>query len=146
MKITTRPPINSDKEFVRVIHHAGYRDVVVTQFGSWDPAKQDQYFEKKWSNAKLTILIADGDPCGYATVEDHANEVRLVELVVHPEFQGRGIGSAFLRQLTERAGKRCVPLRLQVLVKNRAIDLYRRLGFREYERTETHVMMERCHN
>lgn len=143
MKITTRPPIDNDKEFVRDSHHSGYRDVVVSQFGSWDQAKQDDYFEKKWSNANLSILVIDGKPCGYTTVEDHSDEVRLVELVVHPEFQGQGIGSAFLHQLIEQADKRGVPIRLQVLLHNRAIDLYRRLGFQEYARTETHVLMER---
>ncbi len=146
MEITTRPPLEDDREFVRDIHHLGYRDVVVAQFGSWDQAKQDDFFDKKWSNANLAILIVDGKPCGYATVEDYSNEVRLVELVIRPESQGRGIGTTFLHQLIDRASKRNVPVRLQVLLKNRAIDLYRRLGFVECDRTETHVLMERTEN
>ena len=142
--ITTRPPNDNDKEFVRQVHHLGYRDVVVSQFGSWDQAKQDDFFEKKWLNANLTILIAQGEPCGYAAVEDRSGEIRVVELVVHPEFQGRGIGSEFLKNVIEIAERRGVPVRLQVLLKNRAIDLYRRLGFRQYDNTDTHVLMERC--
>ena len=129
MKITTRPPVDSDKEFVRNVHHAGYRDVVVSQFGSWDKVQQDRFFEMKWANANLAILEVDGINCGYVTVEDRVSEVHLVELVVHPEFQGRGIGSSFIQRLIERATKRSVAIRLQVLLNNRAIELYRRLGF-----------------
>ena len=42
----------------------------------------------------------------------------------------------------ERAVERNVPIRLAALRKNRAIDMYRRLGFQEPSRTDTHVPLE----
>ena len=109
MKITTRKPLRNEKEFVRRIHHAGYHDVVVAQFGTWDETRQDSFFEKKWSNSHLQILVVDNESCGFATVEENEQEVCLVELVVHPEFQGQGIGTAYLVRLIDQAEKRAVP-------------------------------------
>lgn len=143
MKITTRTPWERDKAFVRRIHHSGYRDVVVNQFGSWDQSRQDRFFEKKWSNANLEVLIVDENPCGFVTVEEDPDELRLIELVVDPACQGRGIGTEYLRQLIVRAEFRQVPIRLTVLLMSRASSLYRRMGFVKYGQTDTHFQMER---
>ena len=144
MKIVSRSPLDNEKEFVRNIHHRGYRDVVVAQFGSWDEQRQDQFFEQKWANANMSVLEVDGTACGFATVEEHPAEVRLVEIVIDPDSQGRGIGTAFVQQLIDRAKDLDLAVRLQVLIENRAIELYRRMGFKEYDATETHLLMQRC--
>ena len=63
-------------------------------------------------------------------------------LVIHPQFQNHGIGTAFLRNVCDQAAARGVAVRLGVFHENRAIALYKRLGFREFDRTETHVLMQ----
>jgi ribosomal protein S18 acetylase RimI-like enzyme len=62
------------------------------------------------------------------------------ELVVRPDFQGRGIGTAVVRDAIARGRARRVPVMLGTLQENRAADLYRRLGFVEYDRTDTHIL------
>lgn len=146
MKITTRIPRDCEKEFVRSVHHLSYRDVVEAQFGPWNQTKQDEFFEQKWSRTDLKILVAGGTSCGYTIVEDDGEEFRLVELVVHPEFQNRGIGSGFLKDLLERADKLETPVKLHVLLKNRAQSLYRKLGFRDIGKTDAHLLMVRLAN
>jgi hypothetical protein len=42
----------------------------------------------------------------------------------------------------ENAGVRQVPVRLGTFRVNRAVNLYRRLGFREVGKTDTHILME----
>ena len=142
MRLSSRPPAELDKPFVRDVHHAGYRDVVLAQFGSWEPERQDQFFEQKWNHPRLEILVADGADCGFAIVEFQVEEIRLVELVIGPAWQGRGLGTLFMRRLLSRSNELRTPVRLQVLHRNRAIELYRRLGFAELSRTETHILME----
>jgi ribosomal protein S18 acetylase RimI-like enzyme len=129
-------------DFARTVHHLAYRHVVTRQFGLWDETLQDRFFDRGWSTAKIEILLVDGEPCGYTGIEDRPGDVYLRELVIQPEYQGRGIGTTILRQVMARAQGRGVPVRLQVLQQNRAQDLYRRVGFREVGRTETHVLME----
>jgi len=47
-----------------------------------------------------------------------------------PELQSRGLGTALMRDVIERAGGRGLPVRLSVVPANaRAQRLYERLGF-----------------
>lgn len=139
--VTRRSAIDSDTPFARQAHHAAYRDVVTRVFG-WDEPQQDGFFTRDWADAEFEILEVDGQACGYACIEEREDDFHVRELVVHPRFQGRGIGTAVLRETMERARARGVPVHLGTFLHNRAADLYRRLGFRETHRTDTHVLME----
>jgi ribosomal protein S18 acetylase RimI-like enzyme len=66
------------------------------------------------------------------SVEYRPAEVYLARIEMHPDYQGRGIGAQFLRQLTGEARQRGQHLVLDVLtVNHRARVFYRRHGFRE---------------
>ena len=132
----------TDAEFGRNVHHQAYRDVVERQFGAWNVAAQDAYFRDGWSAAAHEIVECDGVPVGYVSVEDRSDLVHLRELVLLPELQNRGIGTALLRQVMTQAQERGVPVQLGTLHANRAAALYRRVGFREIGRTDTHILFE----
>ena len=116
--------------------------MVVRQFGQWDDAMQEGFFVKKWFPEKYQILLCEGLPCGYLWVEDRDDSVVIMEIVILPEFQCRGIGTQVLQEEISRARDRNVPTTLRVLKESRAASLYNRLGFQEYDRTETHILMK----
>jgi ribosomal protein S18 acetylase RimI-like enzyme len=142
VEITRRRALPSDAELARRVHHDAYREAVERQFGAWDEARQDRFFAAAWAAAEHEILLCDGVPCGYVCVEEHADHVLVREIAVAPAFQGRGIGSAVLRETQARARARGVPVRLGTFLTNRAAALYRRLGFRETGRSTTHIGFE----
>lgn len=142
MEITKRPALEADTDFARSVHHLAYRDVSERQYGPWDERAQDEFFADDWVPAEFEIILCDGVPCGYTCVEDRADDIHVRELVISPPFQGRGIGTRILLDILARAGTRRVPVRLGTHHANRAAGLYRRLGFREFDRTATHVLME----
>jgi ribosomal protein S18 acetylase RimI-like enzyme len=142
MEVTRRPALETDTDFARLVHHQAYRDVSERQFGPWNEKEQDEYFQGDWAPAAFDIVLCDGIPCGYICVDDRNYDLHIGELVLLPEFQGQGIGSSLLRDVMERARRRGVPVRLQTFQVNRAVDLYRRLGFQEIGRTKTHLLME----
>jgi ribosomal protein S18 acetylase RimI-like enzyme len=142
VQVTRRPAVESDWDFFRRCHHAAYREAAERQFGPWDEARQDRFAESSWREATFEILLCDGQPCGYTCVEERADDLHVREIVVHPDFQNRGVGTTVLRQTIERACARGVPVRLGTFLVNRAAELYRRLGFRETGRTATHILFE----
>jgi ribosomal protein S18 acetylase RimI-like enzyme len=142
MAVTRRPARESDTSFARAVHHRAYREVVEQQFGPWVEAQQDRFFEGDWNVPAFEIVLFSGTPCGYVCIEDRADEIYIREIVLLPEYQGRGIGSSLLRDVMARAHTRRVPVRLGTFYKNRAFGLYRRLGFREIGRTEIHILLE----
>jgi len=142
MRITKRLASAGDTDFARSVHHRAYREVSERQYGPWDEKAQDEFFADGWAGAPHEIILCDGTPCGYACVEQREGDIHVRELVIDPEFQGRGVGTRILQELFEDARARKVPVRLGTHRLNRAAGLYRRLGFREYERTDTHILME----
>jgi ribosomal protein S18 acetylase RimI-like enzyme len=142
MRLQRRLASPTDAQFGRNVHHQAYRDVVERQFGAWNVAEQDAYFQDGWDAAAHEIVECDGVPVGYVSVEDRPDLVHLRELVLLPEFQNQGIGTALLRHVMTHAQQRGVPVQLQALLANRAAELYRRVGFREIGRTDTHILFE----
>jgi ribosomal protein S18 acetylase RimI-like enzyme len=85
-----------------------------------------------------TMLLAtrDGSPVGFATAQFDGAEVVLYGLYVHPDWQGKGIGSALLDAVI--AGHPdAKAIRLEVLKDNAAaIAWYQAKGFESYGGTE----------
>ena len=139
MDVTRRPALDDDRAFARTVHHLGYRDVVERQFGSWDERAQDEFFAGDWSRGGFEIVECDGEPCGYLAVDVEARAVTVREIVLAPDYQGRGVGTNLIEEAVGAARARGVPVQLGALRENRAAALYRRLGFEEAGRDETHV-------
>jgi GNAT superfamily N-acetyltransferase len=142
MELARRSATEADTDFARDVHHQAYRDVVTRQFGRWVEVEQDQFFAKAWDPVRYAILVCDGQPCGYTSIEDRDDAIIVRELVLLPEFHGRGIGTAILHETIERARSRGIPVHLGTHHQNRALNLYRRMGFRDVDRTDTHVLLE----
>jgi len=141
MNVTLRPATKADSEFARSVHHRAYHDVVVRQFGVWDEATQDKFFQDGWNNPGHEIVYFDGVPCGYVRYERLEDEIRGHELVLLPEYQGKGIGSFLLSKMIQEATEHNFTVTLQVLTKNRASELYLKLGFKKVGHTDTHTLM-----
>jgi len=143
LDISLRPVTKADFEFVRSTHHVAYRDVVTRQWGQWDDKMQDEFFLKGWGAGETDVIVVDGMDCGYTSVVHRDADVLVRKLVIHPDCQGRGIGSRFLRGVLTKAARHGVPVRLNTCIENhRAQAFYSRLGFREVGRTESHVCLE----
>jgi GNAT superfamily N-acetyltransferase len=140
--MNVRPATSADTPFLRRLHHEAYRDVVVRQFGSWDERAQDGWFEASLADAEFSVVEEDGKPIGAVGLKDAPNQVCLVELQILPDHQGRGFGSALLREQLDRARRLRKIVSLRVLIENRARSLYARHGFVVTTQTDTHFLME----
>lgn len=143
--VSQRPATIDDTVFARSSHHRAYRDVIERQYGPWDEATQDRLFDIAWSAAAHEIILCEGVRCGYSSIETRGGDIYLRELVIDPDFQGRGIGTLVIRGVFERAVATGVPVRLRTHILNRAANLYRRMGFQETGQTESHLLFEWNH-
>jgi ribosomal protein S18 acetylase RimI-like enzyme len=139
---TLLPAGEADKQQIRHLSERCYRDVVERQFGAWDVEAQHQFFEKKWVGLKYQKVMIDGQFGGALAVVRGTDQITLSEILVAPEFQGQRIGTEIVLDVLKSAAEGQLPVRLQVLHQNRAMALYKRLGFVETGRNETHVLME----
>ncbi|MFZ2523298.1 MAG: GNAT family N-acetyltransferase [Minisyncoccia bacterium] len=140
--ITKRPAEKNDFEFAKNVHHLAYHDVVLKQFGSWDEKMQDGFFERSWIPETHQIIYFNNVPAGYCSFINYPDHIFASELVILPEFQGKGIGSKLLTNLIKESDEKSIPIKLQVFKQNRAQELYRRLGYKDVEEEGTHIKME----
>ncbi|MBD3011317.1 N-acetyltransferase [Streptomyces sp. 5-10] len=88
-----------------------------------------------FSPGQWQIITTEGADAGMLHVEHRPTEIYLARIELHPDHQGRGIGSQLIRSLLLQARQQGRDLALDVLVVNqRAQALYRRLGLHEVTR------------
>lgn len=136
-----RPATNDDEEMCYKIHRAAMHDIVDQVFG-WDEDFQRDMWAREWVASEFRIVVVDGKEVGDVDVVEEPDRIRLTGFELHPEYQGRGIGSGILRALQARATERGVPLYLGVFIPNvRAKALYDRMGFKEVGRSDIKIDM-----
>jgi ribosomal protein S18 acetylase RimI-like enzyme len=129
-----RPAEPADSEFCFRLHRATLRPYVEAIWG-WDESVQREFHERGFDPAHTQIVTVDGRDAGVLVVHRRPTEIYLGRIAVDPAHQGRGIGSALIRDLLAEAAGGGLPLVLDVLAVNtRALALYERLGLREVAR------------
>jgi ribosomal protein S18 acetylase RimI-like enzyme len=101
------------------------------EFRAWNDERQRLFVAGAIASGEVEVITVGGRDVGWVQVRETGEAVLLGQLYVLPEFQGRGIGTAIVRDLLARAGTAGKPVDLGVLRNNgRARALYERLGFR----------------
>ena len=116
----------------------------VRQVWGWDEDEQRRLHRRRFASQAFQVIVAAGTDAGILALTYEPDCLRVNQLLVLPEYQGKGVGTACMRQVLDDATGRRLPVRLQVLnVNHRAIEFYRRLGFSDAGMDETHIQMVR---
>ncbi len=138
---TLRPATADDRDFVIELTRAAMGPYLEATFG-WDEATQTAYFDEGFDPSGGQIVEVDEVDVGEILVEERPDELVLTRLALLPDWQRRGIGSAIVRMLIERAHELESALVLQVFKTNlRATRLYESLGFVRTGESDTDVYM-----
>jgi len=138
---TLRPATDDDRAFLVGLNRAALGAYLEAAFG-WDDAALDAYFDEGFDASGGQVIQVDGVDVGELLVDERPGELRIVRLALLPEWQGRGIGSAVVRRLAERAREQGSAVVLDVFKSNpRAARLYESLGFVRTSETDVDVSM-----
>src|SRR5215470_8795972 len=149
--ITLRPALPGDEAFLYELYCSTRADEIAA-FG-WDRAQQDAFLQLQFRGVQRhyqvqqldvdsRVILQDGRPIGQVIVMRSANEIRLADIALLPEYRGSGIGSGLIRDLFAEARGSGRPLTLHVEKTSRAVALYERLGFQRIDETGLHYKME----
>ena len=154
---TIRPALSSDETFLRemfyqALHVEGQepyprevldRPHIAKYLRDWGRAK-DLGFVASGSNGQpmgaVWCRLLDIEEQGFAHIDDETPELGVA---VSPEYRGRGIGTALIERLLKAAEDLYPAIALSVSLKNRAIELYKKLGFETVDVRETFPVMRR---
>ena len=106
-------------------------------------AAQDAHYRRNYPGATLDVVEEDGERAGRLYVHRGASDIRIMDIVLAPDFRGRGIGTRLLRELIAEAEDSGRKLSIHVEVNNPARALYDRLGFRSAGEHGVYLLLER---
>jgi ribosomal protein S18 acetylase RimI-like enzyme len=130
----------SDFETVFAMHREAFRAHIERIWGTWDENWQRDNFRRECSESMCEVIVVDDSPAGFIQRVEESDCISVWNVALRSEFRGRGIGTALVQELQERARERGVELRLRVFPANeRAQRFYMRLGFRETSRNRTGI-------
>ena len=133
----------SDSEFVFTVKKAAFQEYV-EQIWGWDESYQRELHHRRFTTQDLRIIQFCGTDVGFLATSRSHNTLKVNQLYILPEYQGRGIGTACMGRVLDDAGLRQKPVVLQVLkVNTRGIVFYQRLGFTIVGETTTHFLMKK---
>ncbi|HEY4220438.1 MAG TPA: GNAT family N-acetyltransferase, partial [Myxococcota bacterium] len=145
LALAPRPSTAADRAALFALHRAALREQVELAYGPWDDLDQRVRFDKAFVVGDASVY-ADDDGRVFASlrVEVRERELYIVQIVVHPDAQGTGVGTAIVRGVMAQARTAERDVTLRVLRGNeRALALYQRLGFHVDGDNPTHWFMRR---
>jgi len=140
-----RPAISDDCEFAYTTTRDTMREHALATWGKWSEEDVRRRSSENIANGTTCIIELDGKPIGIRVVEREPDCVRLAQIFILPEYQGRGIGTKLIERLRAEAHGAGLPLRLRVLRVNPAFNLYLRMGFKVVEEMPERYFMEHSH-
>ena len=137
------PATPKDRPWLGELRREAYRDLFEATWGGWDEARHARHEAACWERGGISCVEVAGERVGMIQVFERPDAVEVGEIQIRPTHQGRGIGTRLLLDVISRAHAQRKKVVLSTGRKNeRAVTLYRRLGFRHVAQTDTHEHME----
>lgn len=130
-----RTGTDTDFDWLYSLYKLCLRPAVSLTWG-WDEGFQNASFRTHLSPEKFTVLMLDGKNIGGFMLVEHDDHLWLEMLLIHPEYQNKGIGANVIRQLQRLAVAVGKPLKLCVIKANPVKGFYEKLGFQHYQEDE----------
>lgn len=153
-RVSLRPVTPEDEDTLLKIY-ASTREDEMRQVTDWTAEQKETFlrwqlqmqrrdYEGRFPRADYQLILFDGEPAGRLWVARTAEQIRLLDIAILPEFQNRKIGTYLLRKLIEESEATRTPLRHMIYKLNtEARRFYERLGFRLKEDERMYLLMER---
>lgn len=143
MNCCFRACTEADFSFVLDLKEKCFRWYIEKIYG-WDEDTQAAFTQNEMDAhlPDMNIIRLDAEDIGLFTFyHDDSGDACIGMFAILPEHQGKGIGTSILSRILEK--EKNTRFYLKTYKENPARYLYQRMGFRKYDETETHWLMER---
>jgi ribosomal protein S18 acetylase RimI-like enzyme len=102
---------------------------------------QHAHYRQHYPDAVWSIVMHSGTDIGRLYLQRRAEEHRIIDIALLPEWRGQGFGAALMRDLMDQAATMTRTVSIHVEHNNPALTLYRRLGFEMLEDKGVYQLM-----
>ncbi|OPH57842.1 acetyltransferase [Paenibacillus ferrarius] len=128
-QISLRQSQNSDIETIANLRAIVLRNDL-TRLGRFDEEKVRQRFRNSFDPVHTWIIESDSSFVGCVALKPTLDGYLLEHFYVHPNYQGKGVGSHVLKKLLKQKDVKGKRVTLNVLQGSSAKRLYERFGFK----------------
>jgi RimJ/RimL family protein N-acetyltransferase len=151
MSITFRPIEPDDEAFLLKVY-ASTREEELARV-PWTEAQRDaflrmqfsaqhQHYHERYPDAAYEIILVDGKMVGRLYVAWLAEQIRIIDVTLLPEYRNAGTGTKIIEDLLAEASEAGKPVRIYVESFNPSLRLFERLGFTKIEDNGVHFLMQ----
>lgn len=149
--IAFRPVTGADGTFLRHLYGTTreeelravpWSDAEKAAFVDMQFAAQKAHYEEHYRGCAFLVVELEGRPIGRLYVDRGPEDIRIVDITLLPELRGRGIGGTLMREILAEGQAAAKVVSIHVERDNRAMRLYRRLGFRHVDTYGAYHLME----
>jgi ribosomal protein S18 acetylase RimI-like enzyme len=141
--IVLRKAEATDSEFAYNTRKATIKEYLKMGKG-WDEEEQQELHKRRFASQDVRIVQSEGTDIGVVATSQDAGFLKLNQLFLLPDHQGKGIGAECLKRVVEESRAKSRPVRLMVLkVNERAKAFYHKYGFKSIGETDSHFIMEK---
>lgn len=126
MAVTFRPAQASDFDFCARLYA---EDLALYIPDPGEQAAKLATLRPRWHVEQVRIICRGGADIGWLQSVPADGTLFIVQFFIEGALRGQGIGTAVLTRIIEAAGANGQDVALDVVKQNRAVRLYRRLGF-----------------
>lgn len=123
-----RPARPEEFDFAAEIYIAAMRPLM-QQLNAWDEPMRRAAIRRSFKAADARIISRDGADIGWIQVTERDADYHLTQIQIIEDYCGLGIGSDIIKGLLDRAAREGKTVSLSAVRVNRAIELYKRMGF-----------------
>jgi len=131
-----------DYDFIYGVKKRTLRNHIEKIWG-WDEEYQKKDFSENFIPSRNNIILVNDVNIGILEVAEEDKITYITELEILPEFQGKGIGSAVIKDILKDGKEKGKKVKIGCFKINEgAKSLYLRLGLKIVDETKTHFIFE----
>lgn len=147
--IKLRPSVPEDDPFLAAVYGSTrqqelamvpWTDEQKDAFIRFQLTAQLTYYRAEFPNAEYLIILHDGEPVGRLYLDLRESEIRIMDITLLPEHRGKGISSAIIHRLKEKAFALGKKLSINLDKLSQSQPIFERFGFKPTEDVGFHVL------
>ncbi|MGR3278421.1 GNAT family N-acetyltransferase [Acaryochloris marina NIES-2412] len=103
---------------------------------------QHTFYQSQFKDAHFWVIESAGVSLGRLYLDQRTDEIRIIDIALMPAYRERGIGTTLLKAILAAGRTNKHPVTIHVERNNRALNLYRRLGFTQRGEESVYYLME----
>ena len=143
MEYSLRSAEPIDQAWLEKLRREVYRELFNLTWGGWDEQRHQRHFSEFCKDGNIQVIEVHDTLVGVLQIFETEHALNMGEIQISPAYQGQGLGTQVLKDIIRSAKNTSKNVKLATGLKNaKALKLYKRLGFEETHRSETHIHMQ----